>query len=143
MEGEEWRWRETNTEAHNIQICKSINIIFFYLKMSGIILKLDSRTSKAFVFFSYLELAFLKCTLNDNIISWVGKCQNENEKYNTCSIWMSLEILRYFFFFCQAMYVMELYLKKRLSNRGTKVIKIFSVLLKNYRGRKNSVLKFF
>ena len=56
---------------------------------------------------------------------------------------MSLEILRYFFFFCQAMYVMELYLKKRLSNRGTKVIKIFSVLLKNYRGRKNSVLKFF
>lgn len=25
---------------------------------------------------------------------------------------MSLEILRYFFFFCQAMYVMELYLKK-------------------------------
>ena len=143
MEGEEWRWRETDTEAHNIQICKSINIIFFYLKMSRIILKLDSRTSKAFVFFSYLELAFLKCTLNDNIISWVGKCQNENEKYNTCSIWMSLEILRYFFFFCQAMYVMELYLKKRLSNRGTKVIKIFSVLLKNYRGRKNSVLKFF
>lgn len=81
--------------------------------MSRIILKLDSRTSKAFVFFSYLELAFLKCTLNDNIISWVGKCQNENEKYSTCSIWMSLEILRYFcFFFCQAMYVMELYLKK-------------------------------
>lgn len=37
--------------------------------MSGIILKLDSKTSKAFVFFSYLELAFLKCTLNDNIIS--------------------------------------------------------------------------
>lgn len=69
MEGEGWRWRETNTEAHNIQICKSINIIFFYLKMSGIILKLDSKTSKAFVFFSYLELAFLKCTLNDNIIS--------------------------------------------------------------------------
>lgn len=33
--------------------------------------------------------------------------------------------------------------ERRLSNRGTKVIKIFSVLLKNYRGRKNSVLKFF
>ena len=60
MEGEWWRWRETDTESHDIQICKNINIIFFYLKMSGIILKLDSKTSKAFVFFFLLRTCFLK-----------------------------------------------------------------------------------
>lgn len=88
--------------------------------MSGTILKLDSKTSKAFVFFSYLELAFLKCTLNDNIISWVGKCQNENEKYNTCSIWMSLEILRDFFFLSSSVCHGIVPKERRLSNHGTK-----------------------
>lgn len=57
---------------------------------------------------------------------------------------MSLEILRDFFFFCQAVYVMELYLKKEdYQTVAPKIIKIFSVLLKNCQRKEEFCVKIF
>lgn len=55
-------------------------------------------------------------------------------------LWKFLET----FFFCQAVYVMELYLKKEdYQTMAPKIIKIFSVLLKNCQRKEEFCVKIF